>query len=145
MAAAAARRGSAAAHAAPSAPPLHREIAAVGRARISDAAGGADRAFKRQKRIPGLKVVPRDGFWHVHGTIRVAGRSLRVRKSTGLPATAENRAEADAARFRIEEDFRNEVLHGVKPSIAIEEAALAFLEEPRERPLNLIDVARIEE
>jgi integrase len=117
----------------------------MGRKGIPSAARGGDRAVKRKKSPPGLAVVERDGNWHVHGTVRVGGRRVRVRKSTGLPATEANRADAESARFQIEQEVRDEALHGIKPSVTIEEAALSYFGQPRKRPINEIDVARVEE
>ena len=36
----------------------------------------------------GLAIIERDGHWHINGTLRVAGNSRRVRKSTELYSRA---------------------------------------------------------
>src|SRR5271165_4068230 len=68
--------------------------------------GAPRRNYRHRKRAPrlppGLAIIERDGHWHLHGTLRVAGNSRRVRKSTELPATAENREYAEALRATLE-------------------------------------------
>jgi integrase len=117
----------------------------VGRGRISSTSDGGDRAVQRAKRSPGLEILGRDGYWHIHGTLRLAGQSKRIRKSTELPSTEANREAAQAARHLIEAEFRNEVLHGIKPTITIDVAAQSYLAVSRDRPLNEIDLCRVEE
>lgn len=95
------------------------------------------------KASPGLKVVERDGHWHIHGTCRVGGRSIRVRRSTELPALPELREEADALRLRIEQEIRDEVIHGIKPDVALALAARDYLHRPREKPLSASDLGTI--
>lgn len=51
--------------------------------------------------------------------MRAAGRSTRVRKGLGLPATKENWDAAEAERLRIEQDFRDTVIHGKSPSVPL--------------------------
>jgi hypothetical protein len=58
-------------------------------------AGGSGRRQTRPKRAPGPTLIERSGFWHVHGTVREGRSSGGIRKSTGLPATEENRAAAE--------------------------------------------------
>jgi site-specific recombinase XerD len=58
-------------------------------------AGGGGRRQTRPKRAPGPTLIERSGFWHVHGTVREGRSSGSIRKSTGLPATEENRAAAE--------------------------------------------------
>ncbi|SMH29468.1 tyrosine-type recombinase/integrase [Azospirillum agricola] len=99
----------------------------------------------RKKAAPGLRVVERDGHWHIAGTLRVAGRSRRIRKSTELPADERNRDFAEALKLQIEQDARNEAVHGIKPSVPFAVAADSFLNQRRARPLNPVDIARIQE
>ncbi len=99
----------------------------------------------RQKAAPGLRVVERDGHWHIVGTLRVAGRSRRIRKSTELPANERNRDFAEALKVQIEQDARNEAVHGIKPSVPFAVAVDSFLSQKRSRPLNPVDVARLKE
>lgn len=95
--------------------------------RISGAQGRAAAGRGRKKRPPGIRVVERDGYWHIHGTLRAAGRSALYRKGTGLAATAENRDAAEAERLRVERQFRDEKIQGVRPSVALGFAADQFL------------------
>lgn len=62
---------------------------------------GAARSHKghKRKRAPGLAVIERDGFWHIHGTIIAQGRAIRVRRSTKLPARDDLWEEADNERL----------------------------------------------
>lgn len=99
-----------------------------------------DHRGRHGKASPGIKVVERDGYWHIHGTCRVGGRSVRVRRSTELPARPELREQADAIRLRIEQEIRQEVIHGVKPSIAVALAARDWLTRPRERSIGSTDI-----
>ena len=99
----------------------------------------------RQRRKPGLAVVDRDGYWHIHGRVRVGGRSIRVRKGTGLEARQELWEDADAIRLRIESEIRNEVIHGVKPSLPVAIAADRYLSRPRTRPLGASTQRTIQE
>lgn len=117
----------------------------MGRGRVSSTSDGGDQTIKRAKRSPGLEILERDGYWHIHGTLRIAGQSKRVRKSTELPSTEANREAAQAARHLIEAEFRNEVLHGIKPTVTIDVAAEDYLALSRVRPLNEIDLQRVEE
>lgn len=94
---------------------------------IRAAAQGADRHRERKKRSPGLEVIERDGFWHIHGTIRVRERSRRVRCSTGLPARGETKDAASQIKRQIETDFVNEVVYGIRPSIPFGVAARLYL------------------
>src|SRR5690606_5385525 len=83
-----------------------------------------------------LKASKRGGFWHVVGTVRTAGRSIRVRKSTGLPAVREFLAEAEAEALQLETAIRAEVRDGVRPSCYVALACDRYLNRPRRRPLG---------
>jgi site-specific recombinase XerD len=76
---------------------------------------------------PGLAVIERDGHWHIHGTLRVRGRPKRVRRSTGLPARPDTKETALAIKRRIETEFADEVVYGIKPSVALGVAARRYL------------------
>jgi len=116
------------------------------RSRISGAARSTHRHRKRTaRRPPGLDIVERDGHWHIRGTLRVAGNSRRIRKSTELPATPENREYAEALRATIEREIRDEVVHGLKPSIATAIACDRWLRRPRRRPIGHREIAAIRE
>lgn len=109
----------------------------MGRRRIPAAAAGIDDAHPAQRRAPaqaarrrrppGLAVTPRDGHWHIHGTISARGCERRVRRSTGLPARPEFKDAAEQIKRQIEDDFVNEVVHGIKPSLALGVAARRYL------------------
>jgi site-specific recombinase XerD len=107
------------------------------RGRVPGAARGPHRSRKRTtRRPPGLDIIARDGHWHIHGTLRVAGNSRRIRKSTELPATAENREYAEALRATLEREIRDEAVHGIRPSIATAVACDRYLRRPRRRPIG---------
>ena len=93
--------------AAAAASPLRRQVETMVGDGIQGAGGGnrrrGSRARARSSRATGLAIAARDGFWHVVGTLSIAGldgarRSRRVRKSTGLPATPDIRAAAETLR-----------------------------------------------
>jgi site-specific recombinase XerD len=114
------------------------------RKRVSGSTG-SDNCRRHRKATPGLRIIARDGFWHIHGTIRVGGRSVRIRRGTGLPATAENLEAAEALRLNKERDVRDEVAFGVKPTVALAVAAHQYLNHPRPRPLGDTTVDHITE
>jgi integrase len=102
-------------------------------ARIQDAKGctdcaGKGKAGKKTKRAPGVEIVERDGHWHLRGTINVGGRSKLVRKSTGLAARPDTRAEALEIKRQFEAKYVAEVVYGIKPSVALGVAAYRYLE-----------------
>lgn len=101
----------------------------MGRKRVSGAARSDHRRRRKAKRPPGLRVVERDGFWHIHGTMRAAGRSERVRQSSGLPATVENWDAAESERLRLEGQFRDAVVHGKSPSVPLAVAADKYFQD----------------
>jgi site-specific recombinase XerC len=116
------------------------------RGRVPGAARRAHRPRKRAPRHPpGLAIIERDGHWHIHGTLRVAGNSRRIRKSTELPSIPENREYAEALRATIEREIRDEVIHGVRPSIAIAVACDRYLSRPRRRPVGQREIAALRE
>ena len=99
-------------------------------------ATGGDRARKRPgRRARGLEIKDRDGSWHVVGTVRAGGRSIRLRRSLGLSATAATYDQAwDEARA-IEADLRA-IATGLKTrGDAVAIAAKAYVEKRRQRPL----------
>ena len=54
------------------------------RGRSDENANGDPTRRRTPKRPTGVHVIDRDGYFHLHGTIRVKGRGIRVRESTGL-------------------------------------------------------------
>jgi len=78
------------------------------------AAAGAQ-GKREAKRVGGLAIIERDGHWHVVGTLRIKGRSIRVRTSTGLSAKGENKEAAQELRRQKEREIRDQVLWG-RPS-----------------------------
>jgi hypothetical protein len=118
----------------------------VDRGRVSGAARSPHRQRKRPtRRPPGLAIDERDGHWHVRGTLRAAGNSRRIRQSTELPATPENRDYAEALRAKIEREGRDEIVHGLRPSIATAIACDRYLRRPRRRPIGHREIAAIRE
>src|SRR5215471_7508623 len=111
----------------------------MGRDRVSGFAPGdhrsGSRGGKRKKGPAGLKVIERDGHWHIYGTIRAEGRERRLRKSTDLPALPSTWDAAQAIRRRWEGDVLDELVHGAKPKIAVGIAADQFLRRLRKRSL----------
>jgi hypothetical protein len=99
----------------------------------------------RKRRAAGIAVIERHGFWHLHGRLRIGRRVKRIRESTELPATAANRAAAEELRRQKEHEVRDELLWGVSPSVPISVAVEQYLNRPRERPLNAIDISRLQE
>ena len=130
----------------------------MGRRRISETPAGArhrgrgdENAYEGRtrrrtpKRPTGVHVIERGGYFHLHGTIRVKGRGIRVRESTGLPARPEHRDAAEELRRQKEQEIRNAVLYGIRPTVPFAVAAEGYLTRRRKRPLNAIDIARIKE
>jgi hypothetical protein len=89
---------------------------------------GKGKAGKRKKRPAGLEIIERDGHWHVHGTISVGGHSKRVRRSLGLAARPDTRAEALHLKRQIEAEYVAEIVYGIKPSRTLGVAAYRYLE-----------------
>ena len=125
------------------------------RKRISTTTSGLDDAdpAKRRSAAPtvhnrrprGLAVVARDGHWHIVGRVRAKGKSVRVRASTGLVAIAGTRDAAEELRRQKEVEIVDALIWGIHPSVPFEIAADKYLSRPRERPLNAIDIARLQE
>jgi site-specific recombinase XerD len=97
----------------------------------------------RRGRGPQLK--ERDGHWHIVGTLRIAKRSVRLRESTGLPADATHRDDAQILLEDRVREIRQEVIHGVRPSVPLSVAADQYLTRKRRRPLGATSIAYIKE
>lgn len=83
-----------------------------------------------------MRIVERDGTWHVVGTVRVGSldggrRSRRIRKGTGLPATADTLADAETLRDTWALEARHQAIHGVSPSRPVALALESWLKRPR--------------
>lgn len=103
-----------------------------------------DRRAGHRRQATGITVIDRGGYWHIRGTMRAGSRSIRVRRSLGLPATAENREAAEALRLQLELEIRDEIAFGRKPTVALAVAAKDYLSRPRERPLGATTIAHIQ-
>ncbi len=90
-------------------------------------------------------IVERSGTWHVQTRVRVEDHRIRLRRGTGLPATDDTLADAEALRDRWIGEIRRDAIHGIKPSEAVSVAARDYLKRPRARPLNAFDVAVVQE
>lgn len=99
----------------------------------------------KKRRASGLQPIERDGYWHIHGTLKLPTGSVRVRRSTGIVAGPENYAAADAERYRIEKELRNEAIHGIRPSLSAAAAAYRYLKRPRRRPIGASTVRILKE
>ncbi len=116
----------------------------MGRKRLPKPEGG-DRARKRAgRRARGLAVKDRDGFWHVTGTLRAGGRSIRLRKSLGLPASADIELAWDEVRA-LEADIRAESKGEKRRGDPVAVTAQAYLALPRERPLGPSSIRIVKE
>lgn len=98
---------------------------------------------RKPKRAPGLAVVERDGFWHIHGTVVAQGRSIRVRTSTRLPSRSDLWEEADNERLRIEAELRAEAQGKVGRGPHLSVAAEKYLTRKRKRPLGKTSIGYV--
>lgn len=109
-------------------------------------AGAGDRTRKRAgRRARGIQVADRDGYWHVTGSVRVAGRSIRLRKGLGFPATAATYDAAWAEARRLETEIEDEISGTRSRGDAVALAADAYLAFPRGRPLGATAVRIVKE
>jgi hypothetical protein len=121
-------------------------VAAAGKSQHRRGAGRPTKAAPAHKRRRGgIAVTERDGFWHLHGRLRIGRRFKRVRESTKLPATAANYEAAEELRRKKEQDVRDELLWGVKPSVEVSIAVEQYLNRPRERPVDGTTIRRLKE
>lgn len=105
-----------------------------------------DRKGKRPgRRARGVSLKERDGFWHAHGTLRIAGRSVRVRQSLGLAIASTSQAEAESHLDSFLDDLKAKVSGKVGRGDPLAVAAAAYLAVPRKRPLGAASVAIIQE
>lgn len=107
---------------------------------ISGLQSGAEATLKKRRKSRGLVVKERDGYWHISGTLRVAGRSIRVRRTTGIPASRPWE-EGDAVRHKVEEEIRQQEIHGKRPSVAFARAAVEYLKNEQPGPTDINNAA----
>lgn len=99
-------------------------------------AEGGDRKGERAGRRPvGVQLRQRDGYWHAYGSLRAGGRTVRVRKSLGLPATAGAR-EARAALEELVDEIKARASGRTGRGDPVAIAAERYLTAQRERPLG---------
>lgn len=109
-------------------------------------AQGGDRQSKRAgRRARGIWPTERDGFWHAHGSIRVGGRTVRVRKSLGLPVARVDYDTALAECRRIEQETIGAATGQRRPGDYVAAAAERYLSRPRQRPLGTSSIAIVKE
>lgn len=116
----------------------------MGSKRVSGPPGRNRGRGHRKKAPAGLRVEERDGHWHVVGTVRVKGRSIRVRRSTGLPAEAEFQDDAATIADDKAREIRQEVIYGIRPTAIVSVAAHEYLTAPRKRDLGKTTVMHIQ-
>src|SRR5690242_20488631 len=107
---------------------------------------GRNRAGKRAGRRPrGVALKDRGGWWHAEGTVRLAGRSIRLRQSLGLPASAETEFEAQAALDALVDDVKARATGRVGRGDPVGVAADRYLTLSRHRPLGASTVRIVQE
>lgn len=107
---------------------------------------GGDRKGKRPgRRSRGVGLKERDGYWHAHGTLRVAGRSVRVRQSLGLAIATTSQGDAETALETYLDDLKAKASGQVGRGDPVAIAAAAYLSTPRKRPLGASSVAIVKE
>jgi Phage integrase family len=112
---------------------------------ISESRGGDRKGKRPGRRARGIALTERDGYWHAHGTLRIAGRAVRVRKSLGLAIAASSQSEAEAALDSYVEDLKAKVSGKVGRGDPLAIAAARYLAVPRRRPLGASSVAIVQE
>lgn len=113
--------------------------------RVPGAEGGAAPGKRRGRRAGGLKIVERDGIFHVHGNVVSRRGTVRVRKSLRLPASEANlRAAWDEARA-IEQEILGELSGERRPGDYVAVAAERYLTRSRTRPLGASTVRIIQD
>ncbi len=95
----------------------------------------------------GVRLRKRDGFWHIVGTLRVKGRKIRLRESTGFRATDEFREAGETQLIARVGEVQGVVIFGLKPTVAVAVAAHHYLNRTRDRgkKLSKQDIARIKD
>lgn len=96
---------------------------------VSKSSGRAYSRKQRKSRAKGLKCVERNGYIHITGTLRVAGQSVRIRKTTELSADEPQNWEiANSIRIKKEREITEQVVYGISPKATWAVAALDYLE-----------------
>lgn len=112
---------------------------------ISKPRGGNRKGKRPGRRARGVGLKERDGYWHANGTLRVAGRSIRVRQSLGLAIATTSQAEAEGALEAYLDDLKAKASGQVGRGDPVAIAAAAYLSTPRKRPLGASSVAIVKE
>jgi len=112
----------------------------------SRGAQGSDRKGKRAgRRARGVWPTERDGFWHAHGSVRVGGRAVRIRRSLGLPVDRLDFDTALAECRRIERETIGAATGEFRPGDYLAAAAKRYLSRPRRRPLGTSSIVIVGE
>jgi site-specific recombinase XerD len=107
---------------------------------------GGDRKGKRPGRRPrGVTLKERDGYWHAVGSLRIAGRSVRIRQSLGLAVAATAQSEAETSLESFLEDIKARVTGKAGRGDPVAIAAAGYLSKPRKRPLGAASVNIVKE
>ncbi len=99
---------------------------------------------KAGRKAAGLRCHIRGGYWHVAGTLRVRNRSIRIRRSLGLPANRPQ-DEAEAIRIALENELLEREIHGTRPRRSFAQAAERYLTEPRKRPIGPATIRAVQD
>jgi integrase len=91
---------------------------------------------RRRRQSGGLRVIRRGKHWHIAGIVRVGGRSVTVRRTTGL-STARPIEEAEAIRLRLEEEILHSLVYGKPQRVAFSHAALEWLRYKQPAPTEI--------
>ncbi|MCK7615224.1 tyrosine-type recombinase/integrase [Roseibium sediminicola] len=108
-------------------------------------AKGGRKGKRAGRRARGLAPVDRDGVWHVHGTVRAGRRSIRVRKSLGLPVDRVSQDAAIEECRRYESEIIAEATGQKTPGAFVSVAAADYLTRTREKPLGKTTVDIVQE
>lgn len=99
---------------------------------------------KTRTRSPkGLRIIERDGHWHIHGSVTLHdGRTIRVRRSTGLSSTAP-KTEAEHLKARVEAEVREAVITGKSPSVLFSRAAVEWIKSANPGPTDIQNAGKL--
>ncbi len=109
----------------------------------------AQRSNRKRKpsgrRARRVQVIERDGYWHAHGSVRIDGRSVRVRRSLGLAVVAASFEHAEIARDELLDEIKARVTGKVGRGDPVAVAAAAYLRRKRKRPLRPSSIVIVKE